>query len=261
MSRDSVVYLMYHELELPNRPLCQSEPGYVRYIVSAADFRDQMQSLKSKGRKGISVSAALAEPLMRNVALTFDDGCETDLITAAPLLAEFGFSATFYVTVGFLGQRGYMTPSQVRQLCDRGFEIGSHSLSHPYLSDLANTELERELTDSKKKLEEMTGRPVVHFSCPGGRYDARVSRMAQTAGYQSVTTSQVFTNSRKTDPYGLGRVAIMRGTSLLQFQALSEGHGLLKIRTLDSCRAFLKRILGNTIYDRLRAQALDKSGR
>jgi peptidoglycan/xylan/chitin deacetylase (PgdA/CDA1 family) len=261
MSTNSTVYLMYHELEMPNRPLCQNEPGYVRYIVSATDFREQMQSLKSHARKGVNVTTALAEPSMSNVALTFDDGCETDLITAAPLLADLEFSATFYVTVGFLGQRGYMTRHQVRQLSDLGFEIGSHSLTHPYLSDLSDVELERELVDSKKQLEEMTGRPVVHFSCPGGRYDSRVALIARRGGYQSVTTSLVFANSRETDPFRLGRVAMMRGISLLQFQALSEGHGLLKIRAGDSLRALLKQVLGNSMYDRLRAQALEKSGR
>ena len=49
-----------------------------------------------------------AIPTNRSVCITFDDGCETDLIAAAPVLRESGFSATFYLTAGFLGTPGYL---------------------------------------------------------------------------------------------------------------------------------------------------------
>jgi hypothetical protein len=44
---------MYHELELPGRKLCQSEPGYVRYILSLEAFRGQMAWLKEQGWRGL----------------------------------------------------------------------------------------------------------------------------------------------------------------------------------------------------------------
>jgi peptidoglycan/xylan/chitin deacetylase (PgdA/CDA1 family) len=136
-----LAYLMYHELEIPGRALCQDEPGYVRYIVRASDFRTQMESVKSSGRLGLSVSEALAKPELPAVVVTFDDGCETDLIHAAPLLRELGFNATFYVTVGFLDRRGYLSRTQLRELSDLGCEIGSHSMTHPYLCDLDQEQL------------------------------------------------------------------------------------------------------------------------
>jgi len=53
---------MYHEIELPGRPMCQSDLGYVRYIVSEADFCAQLQWLQSAGWKGMSVPEALKYP-------------------------------------------------------------------------------------------------------------------------------------------------------------------------------------------------------
>src|SRR5437660_8464983 len=113
MAAGSMVYLMYHELELPGRPLRETESGYVRYVLSESDFRAQVLWLREDGWQGMSVSQALDSPQDRAVAITFDDGTETDLIAAGPVLKEAGFQATFYVTVGFLGKRGYMSASQL----------------------------------------------------------------------------------------------------------------------------------------------------
>ncbi len=105
-----IVFLMYHELELPGRALVQSEPGYVRYILPADTFRSHLQWMKASNFRGLNVSEALQYPAGPSVCITFDDGCETDLITAAPILQEYGFRATFYLTAGFLGTSGYLTP-------------------------------------------------------------------------------------------------------------------------------------------------------
>ena len=47
MAASRIVFLMYHELELAGRKLCQSEPGYVRYILPLETFRGQMAWMKS----------------------------------------------------------------------------------------------------------------------------------------------------------------------------------------------------------------------
>ena len=173
MSASRIVFLMYHELELAGRKLCQSEPGYVRYILPLDTFRGQMSWMKQSGWHGLNVSEALHYPAEPSVCITFDDGCETDLIAAAPVLREFGFNATFYLTAGFLGTPGYLNVDQVRELDAQGFEIGCHSMTHPYLSDLTGPELKREIIDAKLQIEKLLGHPLLHFSCPGGRYDQR----------------------------------------------------------------------------------------
>jgi peptidoglycan/xylan/chitin deacetylase (PgdA/CDA1 family) len=258
MRDDAIVYLMYHELELAGRPLCQSEPGYVRYVVGEPDFRKQMQWLQSIGMRGVSVSDALSSPAASKVVITFDDGCETDLTVAAPILHQANFRATFYITVGFLGRPGYLVPQQVRELSDAGFDIGSHSMTHPYLSDLDDLELRREIAESKTQLEEMIGRPVLDFSCPGGRWSSRVAAIARQAGYRSITTSRVAANRPTSDPFQLARIAVMRGMPLTAFQDLCRGRGLWQRQLRNALQTISHRLLGNTLYDRLRGLILER---
>jgi peptidoglycan/xylan/chitin deacetylase (PgdA/CDA1 family) len=256
MSVHRIVFLMYHELELPGRKLCQSEPGYVRYIVPAELFRRQMEWIRQSGMRGLSVGESVASPAEPGVCITFDDGCETDLIAAAPVLRELGFHATFYLTAGFLGTPGYMNTEQVQQLDSLGFEIGCHSMTHAYLTDLSEPELKREIADAKLQIEQIVGHPICHFSCPGGRVDGRALDMARRAGFQTVANSLFHANSARTNRYDLGRVAVLRNLPMREFQALSHGRGLLKKRILHGTRRIAQRMLGNRVYDQLRASVL-----
>ena len=256
MSASRIVFLMYHELELAGRKLCQSEPGYVRYILPLETFRSQISWLKQSGWRGLNVGEALRYSGEASVCITFDDGCETDLIAAAPVLREFGCNATFYLTSGFLGTPGYLNADQVRELDAQGFEIGCHSMTHPYLSDLTETELKREIGDAKIQIETIVGHAIQHFSCPGGRYDERALRVARQAGFVSVANSQFYANSRSTNPYELGRVAMLRNLTIEEFAGTCRGHGLWKKRFQHEARRGAQRILGNRAYDRLRAVLL-----
>src|SRR5579864_1918954 len=141
MAKQGVVILMYHELGLPGREPCQREPGYTRYVVPQADFLKQMKRLAGEGWRGVSVSQAIQSFGSKFVCITFDDGCETDLLCAAPALKELSFAATFYITVGFLGRPGYLSEAQVRELHRLGFEVGCHSKTHPYLTDIEEQRL------------------------------------------------------------------------------------------------------------------------
>ena len=252
-----MVFLMYHEVESPGRPLSQSAPGYVRYAVRQQDFRAQMNHLKESGWRGVDVGHALSfHP--STAAITFDDGCETDLLVAAPILNELGFGATFYITAEFLGKTGYLTQTQLRELSSLGFQIGCHSLTHAYLSDLDEAGLRREIVDSKNQLEQFIGKPVEHFSCPGGRYNRRAIAMAQKAGYRTLATSNSGTNSADTDCFELRRVPVMRETTLHDFASYCRGRGLWRLRVRESLQHVGKRVMGNSLYDRLRERTLQK---
>jgi len=259
MAPSRIVFLMYHELEVPGRKLVQSEPGYVRYILPIETFRNQMQWLKDSGFRGLSVSEAVRYPEGPKVCITFDDGCETDLIAAAPVLRGFGFGATFYLTAGFLGTPGYQSAGQVRELDALGFEIGCHSMTHPYLSDLSDAELVREIVDAKLQIQQMTGHAIEHFSCPGGRYDRRTLETARRAGFRTVANSEFHANSASTSPYQLGRVAMLRELTLEEFGATCQGRGLRKKHLQDRARHGVQQVLGNRIYDKLRAALLGES--
>jgi hypothetical protein len=253
-----MVYLMYHELQLPERELCDQEQGYARYVVAEGVFREQLSHLKSSGFRGLNVTEALADTVekTRSVCLTFDDGCETDLQIAAPLLQANDFNATFYVTVAHLERRGYLSRRQLRELSDQGFEIGCHSMNHVYLTDLPQERLRTEIVESKDRLEQLTGKPVAHFSCPGGRWDRRVATLAQEAGYASVATSRIGVNLRGADRYCLSRIAIKRDVSITEFARLCRSKGLKLRQAQSAMLASAKRVLGNSMYEKIRARVL-----
>jgi len=231
----------------------------MRYILPLETFRSQMAWLKESGWRGLNVGEALLYSAEPGVCITFDDGSETDLIAVAPVLREFGFNATFYLTAGFLGMPGYLSVSQVRELDTRGFQIGCHSMTHPYLSDLTEPELKREVVDAKLQIEQIVGHAIEHLSCPGGRYDQRTLRMARQAGFATLANSQFHANSSSTSPYKLGRVAMLRDLTLEQFGDTCRGRGLWKKRLQHQARRSAQRVLGNRAYDQLRAVLLGKT--
>jgi|SRR5579862_1089619 len=256
MSKTPIVFLMYHELALPGRPIYQNEPGYVRYVLDHSDFESQIEHLKANGWQGLSVGSSLAYPEGRYVAITFDDGCETDLLAAAPILRQAEFGATFFITTGKLGTPGYLSSAQLRALSALGFEIGCHSMTHPYLNDLDEKGLHTEIVEAKYRLEQITGKIVEHFSCPGGRYNQLVLKMARNAGYSSVCTSRIHANTEHTNRFALGRIAMLRDVPLRTFDRICQGRTLSRMRAKAMLREAARRVLGNSLYDRIRTGAL-----
>jgi peptidoglycan/xylan/chitin deacetylase (PgdA/CDA1 family) len=244
---------MYHELETHKQAVSNRDPGYLRYVISANTFAEQMLWLKSIGWRGMSVSEGLQFPHTKGVVITFDDGSQTDLLTAAPLLRDAGFSATFYVIVGLLGRPGYLAPEQVRELHCSGFEIGCHSMTHAHLNDLSGERLDKEITGAKIVLEEILGDRVEHFSCPGGRWTPRIAKVAKEAGFESVATSSIQANSRRTDPLHLGRVAVTHNITLKKFQTICDARGLWPLQLRDLIYGGFKVVLGNSTYDHVRS--------
>lgn len=261
MAEFGTVFLMYHELALPGRALCNREPGYTRYVVSASDFRSQMERLAHEGWHGKNVTQAMQSFDNKSVCITFDDGCETDLLRSAPILQEFGFGATFYVTAGFVGKPGYLCEVQVRDLSRLGFEIGCHSLTHPYLTDIDSSRLHQETAEAKDQLERIAGVAVEHFSCPGGRWNLSVVETVKAAGFRTMSTSRTGMNFASTDRFALARVAVLKDTTVEEFMRTCRGQGLLWTQCQEQARDAIKRVLGNSTYDSLRSRILGREQR
>lgn len=261
MARSGMIYFMYHELGVPGRRLCDEGKGYTRYVVGLDEFKAQLTLLRGFGVKGMSVGEALSESTMQALGnvITFDDGCETDLTGAAPALMDAKFKATFYVVVGWLGKQGFLSCAQVRELSGLGFEIGCHSMTHAFLNDLNQVQLRTEIVEAKERLEQLIGRAVSHFSCPGGRSSKRIARIAKEAGYLSVATSRIGTNSATADPYRLARVAVLRGTSRSEFEGLCRGEGFFYRDVQFLMFSLGKSLLGNWVYEEVRNVLLGKA--
>lgn len=186
--------LMYHSVSRPegnNTALC----------TSPERFEAQMLYLKRRNLRGVSMRElylAMNSGGTRGlVGLTFDDGYEDFMRAALPQLEKLGFTATVFVVAGMLGKantwdhRGGPRPklnllnaNGVREMSERGIEVGSHTVTHPRLAGLEPEMLYRELSVSRQMLSEILGKPVEGFSYPYGDLDGPAVRAARSTGYQ-----------------------------------------------------------------------------
>ena len=265
-----VPFLMYHELLAAGRSPARPGEGYARYVIDDTTFREHLSAIDATGATGTSVGDALTDgdaigpgerrPDSHRVAITFDDGCESDLVVAAPILAADGIGATFFITIEHIGTPGFLSRAQVRELAGLGFEIGSHGMTHSYMSDLEPARVRSELADSKAALEDLTGAPIEHFSCPGGRWSPDVAAAARDAGYRSVCDSRPVGNAASADRYRLGRFAVTKATPTSDVAriALDGTLGSQRLRSLALGAA--RAVLGNRAYDRARRILLERGG-
>jgi peptidoglycan/xylan/chitin deacetylase (PgdA/CDA1 family) len=120
------------------------------------------------------------------LSLTFDDGLKSHYDVAYPILKEKNFGATFFI-VGdhsalkkkFVYDKELMTSEQIQELSDSGFEIGSHTMTHPFLPHLTEEDIEKELKDSKEILEETYDVEMTSLAFPRWGYNEEVSEIAQ----------------------------------------------------------------------------------
>jgi peptidoglycan/xylan/chitin deacetylase (PgdA/CDA1 family) len=160
--------------------------------------------------------------LERNsVVLTFDDGCETDYSTALPCLQEFGYTATFFLSTANIGNSGYMTWEQAREMNQAGMHFGSHAHEHIPLTPLSDDETREQLHTSKVMIEDQLGTPVTSMSAPFGFLNSRVVSIAREIGYESIcsSTPKMARPGATTVP----RIAIMHSTTPARFEQILNG--------------------------------------
>ena len=155
----------------------------------------------------------------RTYLLTFDDAYTDVAENALPVMEDFGARGMVFPVTGFLGRKPtwdvtwgtsgrHMDRAQLRELASGGWEIGSHSVTHPDLRRLDDRTLGAELLDSKKTLEDITGAGVFCFSYPFGRFNTRVRDAVAAAGYRVAFTMRRGPGLGWTDPLAIPRVSI-----------------------------------------------------
>ena len=109
------------------------------------------------------------------VVLTFDDSAKSHFTVASPVLKQYGFGATFFITEGFdfqTNKKDYMTWEQIRQLHDDGFEIGNHTRDHLGITDNTVDRLDEQLTGIEKQCAAHGIPKPVSFAWPGNAFTA-----------------------------------------------------------------------------------------
>lgn len=206
--------------------------------VTPSQFEAQISCLLGRGYRGATFSEAVTkragEP---TVAVTFDDGFRSVVEHAFPILAHYGIPATMFVVTDFVGADAPLawsgidhwieSPSaselksvswdDLSQLAAAGWEIGSHTCTHPHLTHCEDDELVRELRDSKRRCERDLGIVCRSLAYPYGDVDGRVRQAAGQAGY---TSAAALPSGRWGEETLLAwpRVGVWHGESLRRFR-------------------------------------------
>jgi len=254
-SRPAVPVLMYHEIA------GFGQTGSA-LAVPPSNFARQLAYLHDAGFQSVT-AGTLAESMNggggplpeRTVVLTFDDGFADFYQQALPLLVHYGFTATLYVTTGWVQDEGPLPAgerpgrmlcwSQVAEAAGAGIEIGAHSRLHPQLDQLPRQQLREELRVSKAQLEDRLGRPVPGLAYPFGYSSAAVREEARAAGHGYACAVGNTLPGAGSDLLALPRLTVRRSTSLPEFQHITNSRNIpmifLKDRALTKGYAMVRR--------------------
>ena len=206
--RGPVPILMYHVIKAPTASTPMAE-----LWTPAETFKATIELLKKDGYNGVTLDqvwqawhggAGLpAKPLV----ISFDDGYLSHSVTAKPILEAAGWPGVLNLEGKNIGKGG-LTTTQVEGLIAAGWEIDSHTLTHPDLTNSDEASLKTELVDSRKLLQEKFKIPVNFFCYPAGKNDARVRAAVEAAGYKGATTVEPGIASKSDNPYLLPRIRV-----------------------------------------------------
>jgi peptidoglycan/xylan/chitin deacetylase (PgdA/CDA1 family) len=224
-----VLVLCYHAV---------SERFPAALSVTPEAFERQLALLKRAGYRGATFADAVQAGSGRVVAVTFDDAYLSELTLAKPLLDAVGYPATVYAPTAYLdtperplkwdgieqwhgGEHEHelrpMSWDQLGELAEAGWEIGSHTRTHPHLTQVGDdAELRAELVESKATVEERLGRECATLAYPYGDYDERVVAAAGEAGYAAAGTLPARLHPAR--PLAWPRVGIYRGDDERRFR-------------------------------------------
>ena len=207
--------LTYHKLgPRPNRAQLKG------LYVSEQLFARQLAELSRAGFRTLPLTAALLAEAARRprIGITFDDGFCNALRHGLETLARHQFHAIEFLVADKLGgsneweqrdgeaREPLMGVAEVREWLAAGHEIGSHSLTHPYLTRLPRTQAREEIAASRKKLQDLFGRSVEHFCYPYGDWNETVRDLVQEAGYKTACTTEFGINTAETPTLALKRI-------------------------------------------------------
>lgn len=175
--------------------------------VTPKRLERQVRTLLRLGYHPATFSEALLTPQSRRVfAVTFDDAYHSVGEFALPVLGRLGVPATLFVATGHVSdgpgrpewpemaqwdsaghthELDLMSWPEITAVADAGWEIGSHTRSHAWLTEIGDAELDEELAGSRQDIEDRMGRPCTSIAYPYGAVDDRVVRAAWRAGYRA----------------------------------------------------------------------------
>lgn len=219
--------------------------------------------LRGEGRGEVLDSASCLPPPafspLQPVVITFDDGFQDFFTEAVPVMREHGFTATMYLPTAFIGDTrrpffprrspiasrpvppstlnsnlstapACLTWSEVCEARSAGMTFGSHTVNHPKLHGMPWHEIESELRDSRRTLEDHLGEAVPDFAYPYAFPEAdrefceRFRDSVEAAGYATNVTTIIGRLTPDDDPYTLRRLPMNGADDGQLLRAKLAGH-------------------------------------
>lgn len=205
--------------------------------VTPEAFERQVSNLVRKGWASATFTDVVRQaPADKTVVITFDDAFASVKTYAEPVLSELGVKGTVFAPTDYVSRRAPlawagldhweegpdaeeltpMTWDDLRELAELGWEIGSHSRTHPSLTSLGDNELAMELAGSRAECSARIGRRVTSIAYPYGDVDDRVMAHTQQAGYECAAA--LGWPSSEVNGYRFPRIGVYQQDSWARFR-------------------------------------------
>ncbi len=214
----AIPILVYHHVR-PTKGMDKSTWTW-KMSVAPDVFEKQMKHLKDNGYTTIDLTTYAqimkgeTDGPAKPVVITFDDNQPSQYDAALPTLEKYGHMAVFYMVTNRIGIKGSLSAEQIVDMQKRGMDIESHTIAHRVLTALPAAEVQRDLAESKRVLEELLGKPVLHLAYPGTAHNQTVRDLAKAAGYVTATIMDPRTATEKDDFFKLPRIMMTNDSNL-----------------------------------------------
>lgn len=214
--------LLYHKIDRPT-PDVKIRGAF----TSPRRFAKQMRYLKKQGCEFYTAAELIkhyrehGEFPARGVTVTFDDGWKDNFTYAFPVMRELGIKATVFLVPSLIGKssdqvtadgegpREHLSAEEIIEMSKYGIEFGSHSLNHKLLHQVSLPEIEIEVKESKKAIENLVQKNCDTFAYPAGFFTEAAKKAVSAAGYIAGFTT-VYGYTEDKDFYELNRIEILR---------------------------------------------------
>jgi len=240
---------MYHSI-YPAEELSAVPRSATMYHISEANFLQHLTVIKNSNRS-IFTASDFNNYKDDSVVITFDDGWKGAFELALPLLLEFGFKATFFVTKDFVGGKDFCDRELLLAAARAGMEIGVHGTSHRMLSSCSREGVMQEFASCKSFLEDLIGIQVLSASMPGGDWNEVIASSAKEIGLEKLFVSKPGINRSKDSLFNLKRIAIRKTTGITDLQRFCD-FNVRRELLRDTALQFPRRMLGMKRYSILR---------
>jgi len=190
------------------------------YCTPRKIFINQMNYLKENGYRVISLNELMGFLEYKHglpeksVVITIDDGYRSFYRIGYPILSEYGFTATVFVSTDLMiRSKNRVTWKQLKKIKANGFEVGSGCRSRTDLTKKRQKEsdkayfkrIEKELVRSKKIIDQKLGQKTIYLAFPFGGYNQRILQLSEDAGYKIGLSVRKGSNPFFADPLSLKR--------------------------------------------------------